>query len=103
MAQLKPGARLRSAACTTEVIVVKAPPRDVEVSCGGARMLGSDEDRPGAVAPVDAAGEPTLLGKRYTNAEEDIELLCTKAGDGSLAVDGEALELKDAKPLPSSD
>ena len=102
MAQLKPGARLRSAVCTTEVIVVKAPVREIEVSCGGSRMLGSDEDRP-ATGPPAAAGEPTLLGKRYVNAEEDLEVLCTKAGDGSLEVDSEPLVMKDAKPLPSSD
>jgi hypothetical protein len=30
-------------------------------------------------------------------------LLCTKAGAGSLALDGRALGLKEAKPLPSSD
>lgn len=102
MAQLKPGARLRSAVCTTEVIVVKAPAREIEVACGGSRMLGSDEDRP-AADPLAAAGDPTLLGKRYTNAEEDLEVLCTKAGDGSLEADGAPLVLKDAKPLPSSD
>ncbi len=102
MALLKAGGRLRSAVCTTEVIVVKAPDRDVDVSCGGSPMLGADEERPSGVAPTDT-DEPTLLGKRYTNAEEDIEVLCTKAGEGSLAVDGNRLVLKDAKPLPSSD
>ena len=102
MPLLKVGARLRSAVCTTEVIVVKAPAREIEVACGGSRMLGSDEDRP-AADPLAAAGDPTLLGKRYTNAEGDLEVLCTKAGDGSLAVDGECLSMKETKPLPSSD
>lgn len=99
---LKAGTRLRSAVCTTEVVVVKTPDRDIEVSCGGAPMLGNDEERPEGATPTDT-DEPTLLGKRYTNDAEDVELLCTKAGDGTLAVDGERLFLKDAKPLPSSD
>lgn len=102
MAQLKAGAKLRSAICTTEVIVVKAPAGDVTVACGGVAMLGSDEQAPDGAQPV-GSGEPTLLGKRYVNAAEDVELLCTKAGDGWLEVDGEALVQKDAKPLPSSD
>ena len=55
----------------------------------------------GAVDPGHAGG--TLLGKRYVNEAGELELLCTKPGDGSLAVAGEALVLKEAKPLPSSD
>ena len=45
----------------------------------------------------------TVLGKRYTNDAADLELLCTKPGDGSLGANGEALVLKEAKALPSSD
>jgi len=102
MAQLKVGARLRSAVCTTEIIVVKAPAREVEISCGGSPMLGVDEQRSSA-EPPEHTDEPTLLGKRYVNAEEDLEVLCTKAGDGGLAADGRPLATKEAKPLPSSD
>ena len=47
--------------------------------------------------------EGTLLGKRYVHEASGLELLCTKPGEGSLAVDGAALPLKEAKPLPSSD
>jgi hypothetical protein len=43
------------------------------------------------------------MGKRYTNAAGDVEILCTKPGEGGLAVDGELLTVKGAKPLPSSD
>ena len=35
--------------------------------------------------------------------ERGLELLCTKAGAGSLTLDGAPLGLKSAKPLPSSD
>ena len=52
-----------------------------------------------------AAGHegPTLVGKRYVDDQTGVELLCIKAGDGALYVNGERLELKEAKPLPSSD
>ena len=45
----------------------------------------------------------TVVGKRYVDDESGIELLGSKAGAGSLAVDGRALRLKEAKPLPASD
>ena len=61
-------------------------------------------DQPAADGTVDAShAEGTLLGKRYISAAGDLELLCTKPGDGSLAANGTALSLKEAKPLPSSD
>lgn len=103
MAQLAVGTRLRSAVCSTEVIVVSAPDRDVELTCGGAAMIGIDEE-PAAGASVSAdAAEGTLLGKRYVNDEGDLELLCTKPGEGSVGAEGALLVQKDAKPLPSSD
>lgn len=103
MAQLKTGTRLRSAVCATEVMIVAAPKEDVEVTCGGAPMIDIKQEPPGggAVAPDAAAG--TALGKRYVNPTADLELLCTKPGEGSLAVGGVLLTVKGAKPLPSSD
>jgi hypothetical protein len=53
-----------------------------------------------ALDPSLAAG--SLVGKRFAQPD-GIEVLVTKAGDGTLAIDGVALPLKDAKPLPSSD
>jgi len=103
MAQVSVGTRLRSSVCDTEVMVVAAPDRDVAITCGGAPMVGlDDEPSAGAALSPDASGG-SQLGKRYTNDALDIELLCTKAGQGAVAVDGEMLELKEAKPLPSSD
>src|SRR5437660_1369404 len=102
--QLKPGARLRSTVCNTEVVVVRAPKDEVDVTCGGAPVApigGEAAANGGGVSPDFAEG--TQLGKRYADDEKGIELLCTKAGEGSLAVNGEALLLKGAKPLPSSD
>ena len=103
MAQLKAGTRMRSAVCATEVMVVAAPPDDVEVTCGGAPMIDIGQEPPagGTVSP-DAA-EGTALGKRYVTEAGDLELLCTKPGDGSLAAGGAAMAIKAAKPLPSSD
>lgn len=101
MAQLKPGTRIRSAVCDTEVMVIAAPSGDVDVTCGGAPMI-SLEDEPGGTLSEDAA-EGTQLGKRYVNEAGSVEVLCTKPGEGSLSVDGVALTVKGAKPLPSSD
>ena len=100
--ELKPGTKLRSAVCTTEVIVVKAPTAPVDLECGGTPMLpATAEASGGAVDPARAEG--TLLGKRYVHESAGLEVLCTKAGDGSLSVGGQLLPQKDAKPLPSSD
>jgi hypothetical protein len=45
----------------------------------------------------------TLLGKRYADETIGLEVLCTKAGQGSLSLRDVALAIKEAKPLPSSD
>jgi hypothetical protein len=44
-----------------------------------------------------------LLGKRYTCSECEATVLVTKAGDGELICHGQAMEVAQAKPLPSSD
>ena len=103
MSQYKPGTRLRSAVCATEVVVIAAPPADIALTCGGAPLLAEGEQASlGAALDADAVGG-TLLGKRYANASGELELLCVKLGQGSLACDGVALLVKGAKPLPSSD
>ena len=96
---MKPGTRLKSAACDTEVMVIRSA--DGSIQCGGAAMA---EARPAEPAPLDEAfAGGTLMGKRYVDAAGQYELLCVKPGKGSLAVDGVALATKDAKPLPASD
>jgi hypothetical protein len=55
----------------------------------------------GAVKPGFTQG--THIGKRYLDAAGSLEVLCVKAGQGSLSLAGVPLQLKDAKPLPSSD
>ena len=103
MPRMKPGTRLRSAVCTTEVMVIQAPADDVDVRCGGAPLLDLvAQPTPGAAPAPEAAGG-TLIGKRYVSAAGDLELLCTKPGAGTLALGDIALTIKGAKPLPSSD
>jgi hypothetical protein len=99
---LKAGARLRSTACSTEVIVVKAPAGDVAITCGGAAMGDPASTEPVVSAPP-APGTGTAMGKRYVNGDGSLEILCTKPGGGLLACDGVDLVLKEAKPLPASD
>ena len=100
---LKPGARLKSAVCDTQVMVVKAPAGEHQLQCGGHDMLaGAAIAAEGLTLDPTQAGE-TLIGKRYVNADESVELLCTKGGKGSLVFNGTALEVKQAKQLPSSD
>lgn len=100
---LNPGMRLKSAVCETEVIVVRSAQSDVDLRCGGQPMIAMDAERPAdeALSPAQAGG--TLLGKRYVDDDAGIELLCTKAGQGSLAVGDVPMPTKEAKPLPSSD
>ena len=98
---VKPGMQLRSTVSSVEVVVVRAPAGDIELTCGGSPMVPSADVPPGT---GDADGtEGPALGKRYADEESGLELLCTKAGAGQLALDGSVLAVKGAKPLPSSD
>ena len=101
--ELKPGSRWKSAVCESEVVVVRAAKGDVRLECGGQMMIAMSDPREAGVAPLPEFSGGTLAGKRYVDSEFDIELLCTKAGKGSLAVNGRAATVKEAKKLPSSD
>ena len=98
--KLRAGQTLHSAVDATTVVVIRAPDDDVSVTCGGQEML--DAAPSPARAAADSAGDGAQLGKRYADESLGIELLCTKAG-GALAVNGNPLPLKEAKPLPASD
>jgi len=74
---------------------------DVAIECGGSPMVEGDAAAGGGPDPDFAEG--TLMGKRYVDAGDSIELLCVKPGRGSLSIAGVALATKGAKPLPSSD
>jgi hypothetical protein len=101
--QMKPGLKLRGTTCSTEVIVVRAAADPVELTCCGAPMVDAASAPAAEPSGAVAAGEGVLLGKRYTDEDTGIEVLCTKPGAGELAVDGRPLVIKGAKPLPSSD
>ena len=103
MLRIKPGTRIQSAVCATELMVVQAPDVDLDVRCGGAPMQEIGADR-----PADASLDPNLkagsqIGKRYVDSDGTLELLCTKPGEGTLALGDTPLQLKEAKPLPASD
>jgi hypothetical protein len=96
---MKPGTRLKSAVCETEVMVIRCG--DGAIECGGAPMGEARPADPAALSGDFSGG--ALMGKRYVDADSKFELLCVKPGQGSLSVNGVALVTKDAKPLPASD
>ena len=102
--QLKAGVRLRSATDACEVVVVKAPADPVDLRCGGHPFLPADAAPASASESIVAGFDGgTQLGKRYSDDELGLELLCTKAGEGSISVGETILAVKGAKPLPASD
>jgi hypothetical protein len=103
MPVLKAGSRMRSAVCSTEVMVIQAPAGDVDVRCGGAPLVPLGTAPAAGAAPAPGAAGGTQIGKRYVSESGELELLCTKPGGGTLALGEQALAIKGAKPLPSSD
>ena len=101
--ELKPGSRWKSAVCDAEVIVVRAAKDPVTLECGGHAM------GPHGAAPASGAtlspdlSDGVQVGKRYVDDQTGVEVLCTKAGKGSLSLDGRPLSKKEAKALPASD
>jgi hypothetical protein len=100
---IKPGTRLRSAVDETEVIVVRSAQGSLDIRCGGQPMLPQGTEQPPGQSLAAGFDSGTLLGKRYTDEAGTLELLCTKGGKGSLSIGETPLQLRDAKPLPSSD
>lgn len=96
--KISAGVKLSSTACSVQVVVVRPPAGPVELTCGGLPLTVEGEPRPAA-----GGQDGVQLGKRYTDEESGLEVLCVKPGAGPLAVDGRVLTLKAAKPLPSSD
>ena len=102
--QLKPGLRLKSQVCSTEVIIVRPPATELELTCGGKPMIALTESADEGLTPAPGLDTGNAMGKRYTtNDDTTLEVLVTKAGAGTLAAGDLPLTLKDAKPLPSSD
>ena len=98
---MKPGTRLKSAVCDTEIMVIRAGTGDIAIACGGAQMAEQTTVSNASLDPAFAGG--TQMGKRYINEADTIELLCVKPGQGSLSIDNVALQIKGSRALPSSD
>ena len=98
---LRPGQRLRSQVCTTEVVVVRPSGSDVDLTCGGQPMVDIGQAAAQGGAPSAGLDGGTVVGKRY--GAQQLEVLVTKNGAGSLAIGAEPLEVADAAKLPSSD
>ncbi len=100
----RPGQALASPVDTTTVIVVRAPDLEMDITCAGVEMWdpkGGGEAPGGETDPGQLTG--SVLGKRYADDKLGLELLCTKAGKGTIAVNGVPLAQKGPKPLPASD
>jgi hypothetical protein len=99
---MKPGTKYSSAVCDTQVMVIRTPSEPLDLRCGGVAMIG-----PGGQASAATLGESfaggTMMGKRYVDAADRIELLCIKPGRGSLSLGEAKLLVKQPKALPSSD
>ena len=101
--EMRPGARYRCPTCPTEVVVVKGDGRG-RLTCGGTPMFdpAAGDEASSGPSPNDPE-TAVLLGKRYGDPGDMVEVLCTKAGSGPLVLDGETLSVKAPKPLPASD
>ncbi|MFI2557062.1 hypothetical protein [Nocardia farcinica] len=100
-APLRPGEQLASTVCGTRVVVVRAPAGTApQLACGGAPLAAGGSAQ---AARPDGGPHATLIGKRYVNADESVELLCTAPGSGELTCDGVPMTVKAAKALPASD
>ena len=100
---LKIGTRYRSQVCETEIIVVRPLPGEADLTCGGHPVIDLKETPAAGLSLKEGADTGNALGKRYTDASGTLELLVTKPGQGTLALGGQPLVLKEAKPLPASD
>ncbi len=99
---IKAGTRLACPECSVELVVVRPPASGVVLTCGGVPVIEAGGARSDG-GHADAAGEGTLVGKRYADEDSGLEVLCAKPGPGTLAADGREVPIKGAKPLPSSD
>jgi hypothetical protein len=101
--ELKPGSRWRSAVCTAEAVVVRPAKGAAVLECGGHPMTALTAPKPEGLALSPDHSGGVAVGKRYFDEETGLEVLASKPGAGSLAVNGRALQLREAKALPSSD
>jgi hypothetical protein len=98
------GMTLTSTVDGTTVVVVRWSAGDQDVTCADAPMVVPTDHEASPQATVDPARlTGTQLGKRYGTEDGTVEVLCTKPGNGTLAVGGVPLVVKSARQLPASD
>jgi len=100
---LKPGSRWKSAVCDGEFVVVRPPKAPVSLECGGHQVIAHADAKAGDLVLSDAHGGGSAAGKRYADPESGLEVLCSKAGQGSLSIDGRPIGATESKKLPASD
>ena len=100
---LKPGSRWKSAVCDTEVVVVRPPKVEADLRCGGYPMVANAEPKPEGLTISPDFAEGSAMGKRFADEETGLELLCVKAGQGTVSIGGRPIGTKEAKKLPASD
>jgi hypothetical protein len=83
-----------------QLIVTKGGPGTL--SDGTVALLRADSGEKFADG-TKTGSQPMQLGKRYKSADGAVEVLINKPGSCDLLYDGQPMELKEAKPLPSSD
>ncbi len=83
-----------------QLIVTKGGPG--VLSDGGTALLRAASGEKFA-ADTPAGATALQLGKRYKSGDGAVEVLINKPGSCDLRYDGQPMELKEAKPLPSSD
>ena len=100
---LKPGSRWKSAVCDAELVVVRPPKVAVRLECGGHTVGSFADARPEGLSLSADHAAGCAAGKRFVDQDTGLEVLCTKAGAGSLSVDGRPIGATEAKKLPASD
>jgi hypothetical protein len=100
----RPGQVLASMVDSTTVIVVRAPDGEIDLTCAGIEMWDPKAGSAGPAGEADPAQlTGTQMGKRYADEGIGLELLCTKPGQGTIAVNGVPLVQLGPKTLPASD
>jgi hypothetical protein len=92
----------------TTVVVLRVSGGEVTLTCGGLPMVDAETARPaeednGPTANGAEGDSGAVVGKRYVDAYDAVEVLCIKPGTHPLALDGAPLRVKAARPLPASD
>ena len=100
--QLKAGTRLRSTTDSCEIVVIRAPAQPIDLRCGGHVFQPIDAEV-AQQTPASGFDQGSQIGKRYCDEGLGLELLCTKAGEGSISVGETLLAVKGPKALPASD